>query len=177
MARNADEHDLGALGPRLDPPPDEAVLATLEPRDDWDAIRVVGADFSGATASHLDISGRELVRLRLTGADLEHLRGIDTRLRECDLAGTALQHASMQRMELHGCRMSGLVLSNARLRHTRFVGCKLDDANLRFVDAEDVVFGDCSLPGPTSPVRRSHECRCSRATCRKRSSPTLTWTP
>ncbi len=108
--------------------------AALAPDDEWQELRVDGADLSGSIADHVEIATSELHGVQLTGAELEDLRLVDVVAQDCELSGAILHGASIVRVEFHNCRMTGLVISEAKLSNVRFVDCKLDDANLRFLD-------------------------------------------
>lgn len=131
--------------PDLDPSLTDVEHSTVGANEEWEAERVVGADFTDITAKNLRVTGCELLRVACTGAQLELLSFTDVVVTDGEFSGAVLSKASFRRVEFRNCRMVGVVVSDSTLRDVRFVGCKLDGANFRFVNAEHVVLDDCSI--------------------------------
>jgi uncharacterized protein YjbI with pentapeptide repeats len=115
--------------------------------DVWSGVLATG-DYVGQSADGVELGDVVVRGGRWSGVVLDRLRCFDVVFEGADLAGLTLQEEpSLKNVVFRQCRLSGAVFAGARLRDVGFVGCKLDDANLRMLDAERVVFDDCVLVG------------------------------
>ncbi|MCU1455932.1 MAG: pentapeptide repeat-containing protein [Actinomycetia bacterium] len=120
-------------------------LSTLAAHDEWEDVRIVGADLARDRLQDLRLDRCELQQTVLTAAELLGLALVDVVAADCEMSGANLHEASFLRVELRNCRLAGIDLSGCHLRDVRFIDCKLDDANLRFVKAERMELVGCSL--------------------------------
>jgi uncharacterized protein YjbI with pentapeptide repeats len=103
-------------------------------------------------------------RATFIGATLRRIRLIDAVMDNCDLSGADLEAASLLRVEFRNCRLSGVLLPRARLRDVTFSGCRINDANLRMLDGERVLFANTDLHesefiGAKLLETRLHDCK------------------
>lgn len=105
----------------------------------------ISGDFSGQSASGLEIDRCRISSAVLVGAEIEELHVTDTVIEDTDLSGALLAGASFRRVELTGCRLSGIDLGGARFEDVRFSRCRLDGANLRMMKAARFWVEGCDL--------------------------------
>jgi uncharacterized protein YjbI with pentapeptide repeats len=111
----------------------------------WAGVETAG-DYSGQSANDLEITESRVVGARFTGTALFRARIRDTVIESCDLSAARLADAALTRVEFKNCKMSAIDLAGAHLSDVLFSETKLDNANLRMISGDHVLFDHVFLP-------------------------------